>query len=108
MPCSSGVLSIIIHYLAPPISFSFCQSDPIMALLGLGVGFDFSEGSYRDVFEAGTCDDGVRKLAGLLGWEVSHACMSTTSPSVKMGDAYGMLLLHQANIAMVHYLHGGC
>ncbi|KAG9305191.1 hypothetical protein G9A89_010699 [Geosiphon pyriformis] len=35
-------------------------------------GFDF-EGKYhkyqRDVFLAGTCDDGVRKLAALCGWE---------------------------------------
>ena len=26
---------------------------------------------HRDVFLEGTCDDGVRKLANLLGWEVS-------------------------------------
>ena len=59
----------------PPCSLlpASLQTDPIMAMLGLGIGFDFSEGSaYRDVFEAGTCDNGVRKLAGLLGWEVTH------------------------------------
>ena len=41
-----------------------------MMMLGMGAGFDFN--GYRDVFEQGTCDNGVRKLAALLGWEVSH------------------------------------
>ncbi|KAG2459966.1 KPTN protein, partial [Polypterus senegalus] len=46
------------------------KSDPLMSMLGLGSGMDFdSEKAYRDVAYLGTCDDGCRKLAELLGWK---------------------------------------
>ena len=47
------------------------QSNPIMRMLGLGGGFDFSETAYRDVFLQGKCDEKCLELAKLLGWEVS-------------------------------------
>ncbi|XP_072405562.1 NAD-dependent protein deacetylase sirtuin-2 isoform X2 [Chiloscyllium punctatum] len=46
------------------------QSDPMMALLGLGSSFDFdSSKAYRDVAYVGSCDDGCLALADLLGWK---------------------------------------
>ncbi|XP_041035243.1 NAD-dependent protein deacetylase sirtuin-2 isoform X3 [Carcharodon carcharias] len=46
------------------------QSDPVMALLGLGTSLDFdSERAYRDVAYVGSCDDGCLALADLLGWK---------------------------------------
>ncbi|XP_055519583.1 NAD-dependent protein deacetylase sirtuin-2 isoform X2 [Leucoraja erinacea] len=46
------------------------QSDPMMALLGLGNSLDFdSEKAYRDVAYVGPCDDGCLALAELLGWK---------------------------------------
>lgn len=45
--------------------------NPIMRMLGMGGGLDFSEESgYRDVFLEGKCDDGCLELARMLGWEV--------------------------------------
>jgi len=32
-------------------------------------GFNFGEGNYRDALCLGNCDDGVRELSQLLGWE---------------------------------------
>ena len=74
------------------------QGDQLLAMLGMGVGFNFTDTAYRlvklscsptsvltasisspslvpsrllrDVFLQGTCDDGVLQLARKLGWEV--------------------------------------
>ncbi|XP_062503251.1 NAD-dependent protein deacetylase sirtuin-2-like [Corticium candelabrum] len=46
------------------------ETDPLMVMLGMGSGFNFSsEGNYRDVFQEGDCDDGCVALAELLGWK---------------------------------------
>lgn len=50
------------------------QCDPEMAKamayhgLETKTGFDFSEGTRRDVFYQGDCDAGVEELCRLLGW----------------------------------------
>lgn len=36
---------------------------------GIKQGFNFGDGNYRDAFYKGNCDDGVRELCRLLGWE---------------------------------------
>lgn len=46
------------------------EGDPMMRMLGFNSGMDFSEESgYRDVFQEGTCDDGCKELAEILGWK---------------------------------------
>lgn len=43
---------------------------PEMRAMGYQTGFDFEEGTnYRDAMFLGDCDDGVRQLCSLLGWE---------------------------------------
>jgi len=44
------------------------SSYQIIPGIGGGDGFDFDAG-YRDALFLGDCDDGVRQLAELLGWE---------------------------------------
>ena len=74
-----GQVSVLYFIALLPITPSLYQTDPLMLLMGMGAGFDFNEAtSYRDVFEQGTCDDGVRKLASMLGWEVSRDRMGCT------------------------------
>eukprot|EP00884_Botryococcus_braunii_P020668 jgi/Botrbrau1/7285/Bobra.0318s0021.1 len=45
--------------------------NPLMAFLGIPGkrGFNFDMGNYRDALFLGDCDDGVRKLCELLGWD---------------------------------------
>eukprot|EP00887_Chlorella_sp_A99_P001800 scaffold19.g1800.t1 len=46
------------------------ESDLESRLLGLRRGFDFSTATgWRDALYLGDCDEGVRALCGLLGWE---------------------------------------
>ncbi|KAL4433418.1 hypothetical protein ABPG77_010271 [Micractinium sp. CCAP 211/92] len=42
---------------------------PEMRALGYRRGFNFGTGNYRDALFLGDCDDGVRQLCRLLGWE---------------------------------------
>lgn len=43
--------------------------DMFKAMLGMPTGLDFSDKSYRDVFQGGHCDDSCEKIATLLGWK---------------------------------------
>ena len=44
--------------------------NPVMALMGHDFGFRFGdESNYRDACHLGNCDDSVKILASLLGWE---------------------------------------
>ncbi|XP_065919749.1 NAD-dependent protein deacetylase sirtuin-2-like [Dysidea avara] len=71
------------------------ETHPLMAMLGFGAGFDFSdESGYRDVFFESDCDAGCLKLAGLLGWadelqklyEDEHKRLDAEKPPVKLQD----------------------
>lgn len=42
---------------------------PEMRALGYRRGFNFGDGNYRDALFLGDCDDGVRQLCRMLGWE---------------------------------------
>ncbi|XP_065832746.1 NAD-dependent protein deacetylase sirtuin-2-like [Oscarella lobularis] len=73
------------------------QTDPMMALLGLGSQLNFDgENNYRDVFWEGNCDDGCLALAESLGWkeelvslwESEHAKIEAKlSETKKKGDS---------------------
>lgn len=45
------------------------EADPIDRLRGFNRGFNFGKGNQRDALYEGDCDDGVRQLCALLGWE---------------------------------------
>ena len=45
------------------------EADAALSLLGYSRGFRF-DASHRDALHLGDCDDGVRQLALLLGWQV--------------------------------------
>jgi hypothetical protein len=47
------------------------QAHPILAMLGVRSGFDFtSPRNVRDVQHLGSCDDVFLELAEALGWKV--------------------------------------
>ena len=45
------------------------EADPLLARLGMSQGLDFGAKNYRDALALGRCDDSVRKLCKLLGWQ---------------------------------------
>ena len=45
------------------------EADARLRKLGLNKGFIFGEDSYRDVLNLGDCDDSIRRLCQMLGWE---------------------------------------
>lgn len=44
------------------------EGTPELQKLGIGFGFNFGEGNFRDVLFLGDCDNGARELCKALGW----------------------------------------
>lgn len=44
------------------------EGTPDLQRLGVGFGFNFGKGTFRDVLYLGDCDAGARELCELLGW----------------------------------------
>eukprot|EP00891_Asterochloris_glomerata_P009347 jgi/Astpho2/9347/e_gw1.00142.59.1_t len=45
------------------------EGDPLLAKLGMSQGLDFGATNHRDALALGKCDDSVRKLCKLMGWQ---------------------------------------
>ena len=76
MACTASALSVVcsvvVHHVPNPVSATRPQVGQglrALELLGHARGLRYDEpDNYRDALFLGACDDGVRRLAGLLGW----------------------------------------
>ena len=60
------------------------EADSMLMLMGYKRGFQFDE-QRRDALYLGDCDDGVRQLAELLGWEADLETLINTGTGFTTG-----------------------